>query len=186
MSKKCIILISGLPCSGKTTVAEIFRKYFNCNIVSMGDVIREESSKTGLEPHKIAIYLRCREGRRAVVNRVIDKVLKELENSNVVIVEGLRSFEELEAFREIGYNTVLIYVVASRRVRESRALSRGRAEDVKHVPSIHHRDLRESIYGLIELILYADYIINNDYEDLKKLEEDCLKIIKDIEKEIHG
>ncbi len=183
---KCVILISGLPCSGKSTVANIIAKHLNCNVISMGDVIREESSKTGLEPHKIAISLRLKEGRRIIAKRVVDKILRELDRKDVVIVEGVRSFEEIELFKEYDLNTVLIYVTASRKIRISRALSRGRSEDLKDVPELTLRDLRESIYGLTELIIYADYIINNDYEDLRRLEEECFKIVKDIDKIIHG
>ncbi|NPB00156.1 MAG: AAA family ATPase [Crenarchaeota archaeon] len=171
-----LLLIAGLPCAGKTTVAKILSELTNAPVIVMGDVIREISEKTGEEPHKVAVGLRRREGRRAVAMRVLEK-LKNIQSS-LVIVEGVRSIDEVECFRENGYDTYLIYVVASRPVRERRALSRGREEDVKHVPTITLRDLRESIYGLAELIVYADMILLNEFERVEDVREACINLLR--------
>ncbi|NPA71174.1 MAG: AAA family ATPase [Crenarchaeota archaeon] len=174
MSK--LLLIAGLPCAGKTTVAKILSELTNAPIVVMGDIVREISQKTGEEPHKIAVGLRVREGRRAIALRVLEK-LKNIKN-DLIIVEGVRSIDEVECFREHGYETYLIYVVASRPERERRALARGRDEDVKHVPNITLRDLRESAYGLTDLIIYADVVLLNEYESIEGVREACINLLR--------
>ncbi len=171
-----LLLIAGLPCAGKTTVAKILSELTNAPIIVMGDIVREISQRTGEEPHKIAVGLRLREGRRAIALRVLER-LKNVQ-SNLVIIEGVRSIDEVECFRENGYETYLIYVVASRPVRERRALARGRDEDVRHVPHITLRDLREAAYGLADLVIYADVILLNEYERIEDVREACINLLK--------
>ncbi len=171
-----LILIAGLPCAGKTTVAKILSEILNSPMIAMGDIVREISLKTGEEPHRVAIGLRLREGRRAVALRVLER-LKEYQN-NILIIEGVRSIDEVECFRENGYDTILIYVAASRPVRERRAWERGRDEDVKHVPSLTLRDLREAAYGLTDLVIYADVMILNEYDRIEDLREACINVLK--------
>ncbi|NPA22694.1 MAG: AAA family ATPase [Crenarchaeota archaeon] len=171
-----LILVAGLPCAGKTTVAEILSKLTGAPIIVMGDIVRELSQKLSEEPHRVAIGLRLREGRRAIALRVLEK-LKDTPN-DLIIIEGIRSIDEVECFKENGYETYLIYVVASRPTREKRARERGRDEDVRHVPSIVLRDLREATYGLAELVIYADAMLLNEYERIEDLREACINILK--------
>jgi len=91
-----------------------------------------------------------------------------------------RRIEEVEEIRDkLNVKTYLVYVVASRPVRESRFQARGRADDLT-IRQLVARDLRESVYGLTELVIYADKIIVNDYPDLEPLEKEIDKLCQEI------
>ena len=166
---KLLVLVSGLPCSGKTTVAQIIAQSFNAPILSMGDVVREEASKLGEDLGKIATLLRLREGRRAIAKRLVEK-LRGVD-SEVVVIEGVRGPDEVSLLKEeSGCDVFLVYVVASRPVREERFRRRARQDDVG-LTTVNVRDLRESLYGILDLLMIADSVIVNDYENVQELEE---------------
>ncbi len=175
---RLLILISGLPLSGKTTLAKILSAKLNAPIFSLGDIVREEAAKLGRDPGEVASTLRVREGRRAVASRLVEKI--ESARSNVVIVEGVRSIEEVEELCEkLSARPYIVYVVASRPVREKRMRERGRLDDAT-TRTVTLRDLRELIYGLAELLVYADKIVLNDHNELAVLEQEAETIIEDI------
>jgi len=163
------ILIAGLPCSGKTTVAKILSEKLKAPLFSMGDIIREEAARLGIDPGKVATMLRTREGRRAVAYRLVEK-LRDV-TAEIVIVEGVRGPDEIDVIKEmLNMDTVLIYVVASRPVRESRFRQRARQDD-RTVSSVLVRDLRECLYGILDLLTIADIVLVNDFEEVSQLEK---------------
>lgn len=164
-----IVAVAGLPGAGKTTVAKLLEKkgfvYF-----SMGDIIRGEAQRHSISPDKTAVLMRLEGGKRAVVNAL----LQALKGDRIVI-DGLRSVEELEALEDIG-EVFLVYVVASRHIRYERLVGRGRGDDPTSFAQFHLRDLRELKFGLAELIARADYIIINEGKSIEQLEEEVSRI----------
>ncbi len=166
---KLLVLVSGLPCSGKTTVAQIIAQNFDAPVLSMGDIVREEASRLGIDPGKVATLLRLREGRRAIARRLIEK-LRNVDK-DVVVIEGVRGPDEVAHLKEeSGCDVLLVYVVASRPVREERFRRRARQDDVG-LTTVNVRDLRESLYGILDLLTVADIVLVNDYETTRELEE---------------
>lgn len=94
-----------------------------------------------------------------------------------VVVDGVRSIEEVEALEEALGSIFLIYVVASRKTRYMRLLSRGRTDDPLTYSQFYMRDLREMRFGLAELLARADYIIVNEERPIEELEKEVAKLV---------
>ena len=104
-----VVGLAGMPGSGKSLVVEIARE-LGYAVVVMGDVIREETVKRGLEltPHnvgKVMLQLRAESGNTVVAQKCISKIQKQ--QSGKVIVDGLRSLFEVDAFKELSPSSPL-------------------------------------------------------------------------------
>jgi dephospho-CoA kinase len=78
------------------------------------------------------------------------------------VVDGIRSYVEVEAFQKSLRNFVLVTVHASPQVRFQRLSTRGRSDDPKTWEVFHERDMRELGVGMGYAISLAEYIIIND------------------------
>ena len=168
-----LLLITGMPGAGKSTVLSVIAEH-GYPILLMGDVVREEVEKLGLSPTPenvgwAAVELRRKEGARAVAKRCILKLRKFSAENRVVVVDGVRSLEEVEAFREEFRNILLVAVHASPQTRFRRFLARNRSDDPESWAVFRDRDLRELGFGIGEAIAMADYMVVNEasVEDLK-------------------
>jgi len=97
MKDKVVIGVAGMPGAGKSVMEEVAQK-MGYAIVAMGDEVREEAKRRKLEPTpenlgKIMLMLRKEEGSDVVARRCIPKVKNAKEN--VVVIDGIRSLEEL-------------------------------------------------------------------------------------------
>ena len=96
-----VIGFVGLPGSGKGEASQIARQH-DLAVVVMGDVIRQEATRQGLEPTdknlgSIGNALRAAEGPDAVAKIAFKKA--KATGENLVVVDGLRSKEEVDFFR---------------------------------------------------------------------------------------
>jgi dephospho-CoA kinase len=81
--------------------------------VLMGDVVREEAKKRGVEPDaenigKIMLELRQTEGKAVIARRCVPKVVSTTRQK--VIVDGIRSLDEVEEFKRHFSKLVLMAV----------------------------------------------------------------------------
>jgi dephospho-CoA kinase len=169
-----------MPGSGKTTISEIVKE-MGIPVIVMGDVVREEARIRGIEPTpknlgKLMIELREKMGANVIAKRCVDKI-KEL-NSKIVLVEGVRSLEEVEEFRKVG-DVKIVAVHSSPKTRYERLSRRGRSDDPKSWEEFGERDLRELDVGIGRVISLADEMIINEgtLEDLKK---NTLKVFRKV------
>src|SRR5919201_6744522 len=105
MSKRLIVCLTGMPGAGKSTVA-FFLKEKGFELVTMGDAVREEAKRLGLEPTdtnlgKLMLKLRQDLGPGAVGHIVMQKLEREASSGNIVI-DGIRSIPEVEILKNIG------------------------------------------------------------------------------------
>ncbi|MCC6017500.1 MAG: flagellar hook-basal body complex protein FliE [Candidatus Verstraetearchaeota archaeon] len=175
-----IICLTGMPGSGKTTMSEIVKE-MGIPVVVMGDVVREEARIRGIEPTpknlgKLMIELREKMGANVIAKRCVDKI-KEL-NSKIVLVEGVRSLEEVEEFRKVG-DVKIVAVHSSPKTRYERLSRRGRSDDPKSWEEFRERDLRELDVGIGRVISLADEIIINE-GTLEDLKENTLKVFRKV------
>jgi len=160
-----VVGVVGMPASGKTEAAEVAREE-DVPVVSMGDVIREEVELRGLEPTdenmgRVGVALREKEGDDAVARRCASDIRSK--DAPVVLVDGVRSADEAEYFRdEFGDGFVLVAVKAPFETRLERVRSRGRSDDADAADELRERDERELGYGMGEAIDEADVTIGND------------------------
>jgi len=160
---KRVIGISGMPGAGKG-VAACSASKLGLKVLVLGDVIREETERRGLEPTPknvgaVMLQLREEEGSAAVAKRLSPKI--EESSSTTVIVEGIRSLDELTELRS-KYEVVTVAIHASPETRFRRLLSRGRSDDPKDMATFNERDLRELKVGLGEVIALADIVLVNE------------------------
>ncbi|MGD0203457.1 MAG: AAA family ATPase [Candidatus Bathyarchaeia archaeon] len=184
---KIVVGLAGMPGSGKSLVVETARE-LGYAIVVMGDVIREETVKRGLDltPHnvgKVMLQLRADGGVTVVAQKCIPKI--EEQASTKVLVDGLRSLYEVEAFKAHFAKFSLVAVHASPETRFSRLFNRRRSDDPSGWEVFRDRDMRELSVGVGNVIAMAEQMIVNDNsveeikpkvaETLRRIEEKWLK-----------
>ncbi|NIO44099.1 MAG: AAA family ATPase [Candidatus Aenigmarchaeota archaeon] len=184
MPKKLVVIV-GLPGSGKSTVAEFIKKEFNADTVHSGDVIREEVKNRGLEytPENDALiadwFNETEEGERSLVQRVWDKV-KDSEK-DLILVEGFRATGNIEFLEEVAkIKPIVIAITASFNVRVQRELKRGRFGKEEGINYLKLREKQEKKHGIENLINNADYTIDNSGLNKEETNAKISEIIKEV------
>lgn len=161
-----IIGTVGLPGSGKGEAATVARE-LGIPVVTMGDVIRRECRERGLDPAEhhgqVASDLRTEDGPTAIAERSIPLIREALADSDTVVVDGLRSMAEVEAFETaFGTEFTLLSVEAPFEVRAERLEARGRDKAASEGgETLEERDARERGFGLDEVMEAADIVVEN-------------------------
>jgi dephospho-CoA kinase len=179
---KLVIGLTGMPGSGKSLVVEAAKK-LGYAVVTMGDVIREETAKRGLELNpanvgKVMLELRAESGDQVIAKKCIPKILQT--ESPRVMVDGLRSYAEAEVFKAAFANFVLVTVDASPKVRFERLSTRGRSDDPQSLDVFVERDMRELRVGIGNAIALAEYVIIND-DSKEALESKVADVLSKVE-----
>jgi len=158
-----IIAFVGMPGAGKGEASKIARD-LGVSVVNMGDVIRKEAKRVGVdmaEAGNLATELRVREGADVVARRSIPTI-EELDTT-LVLVDGIRSIDEVEAFKEaFGDNFTLVAIEASFKERLDRIKARKRADDPVDESGFLSRDERELGWGIGRAVKDADITIENN------------------------
>jgi dephospho-CoA kinase len=182
--KKALILIVGLPGSGKSFAADVIKKHFHAKVFETGDVIREEVRRRGLENNpendkKVRLWFHS--GREhLIVKRLWGKVKNE---RGIVAIDGLRSPKELTLFKKLYKGKIfLIKIKSSFSIRAKRSIKRGRFGKLESVKYLKERDKSElsELVGLKQLLKKADYTIDNSKLTKKQMEKRVVSLIKSI------
>ncbi|MWV63979.1 AAA family ATPase [Halorubrum sp. JWXQ-INN 858] len=157
----------GLPGSGKGEAANVAAAA-GVPVVVMGDVVREECRRRGLDPAehhgRMAGTLREEEGDDAIAARTLPLIREAAADGDgdAVLVDGLRSTVELERFREaFGDDFTLVAVHAPFELRAERLDDRGRDASDASLEALRERDEREIALGLGETLERADVEVDN-------------------------
>ena len=126
-----IIGLVGLPGSGKGEASRVARQQ-GLTVLVMGDVIRQEADRLGLEATdgnlgRIGSALREKEGPEAVARRVLERAVASGEDT--VVVDGLRSREEADYFASQAEEFHLVEICAPAEERLRWLQARGRPDD---------------------------------------------------------
>jgi len=163
MPKKNVIAMSGMPGAGKG-IASQAGKQLGFDVFVLGDVIREETERRGLDPTPqnmgtVMLDIRAKEGPAVVARRLMSKI--EQSKASTVIIEGIRSLHELNEIRT-KYEVVPLAIHASPKTRFERLLSRNRSDDPKTWETFQERDFRELDVGLGHVLALADIVLVNE------------------------
>ncbi len=170
-----VVLIVGLPGSGKDVATEALEEELGYKAFRMSDELLEELERRRLpitreNMRKVGMELRKERGMAAIAKLVISKMKKS--DSDYFVVNGVRNPEEIEEFkREFGDEVLTIAIIAPKKLRFLRQLKRKRSgfdeseysrfleEDEKEIRTFHMGDAMAS----------ADYFVLNDggIEELK-------------------
>lgn len=178
--KKLIVCLTGMPGAGKSTIAEGLKSK-GFEIINMGNAVRNEAQKRKLEPTgenlgKLMLELREKNGLGAVA----ELVKTEIENSksDVIIIDGIRSYHEIEVLKKYGY-VKLLAIHASTDTRFAFLQKRGRSDDPKTKQNFEERDDRELTVGISNPIALSDDAISNNNLSKEELIELSFNKIKE-------
>jgi len=183
-ASKKLVGVTGMPGAGKSLVVKVAKER-NYAVIIMGDEVREEAKKrqvqaTAQNLGNIMLELREKEGAAAIAKRCISKI--ENTKQKMILVEGIRSLDEVEAFKKSFKNFCLIAIHASPKTRFKRLFNRGRSDDPRNWETFVERDIRELDVGIGKAIAIADYMIVNE-ETIEKAEETIHQTLEEIEKD---
>jgi len=161
---KLVIGLVGMPGSGKSLVVEAAQRR-GYTVVVMGDVVREETRKRGLELNpknvgQVMLELRKAGGNGVIAEKCVPRI--QSEESERVLVDGLRSLHEVDVFKAHFPKFSLVAVHASPEIRFKRLNHRRRSDDSDEWEVFCERDLRELSVGLGNAIAMAENIIVNE------------------------
>lgn len=184
MSKR-VLAITGMPGAGKTEAANFFRSK-NYPVISLGSIILRELDAKGLshtpENEKfVREQLRQKRGMAACAIEILPELKNLLKKKDIVILEGIRSWEERQFLIEKVANLVIIAILAAAKIRYQR-LSKRLNRRISPTAAFN-RDMREiARLNICPTILLADkYIVNEGSK--KEFYNNLQRIVKEINEE---
>jgi len=176
--KQKIIAVVGMPGAGKTTACEFFRQKgipvlrfgdeTDRGLREMGKPLTEENERCYREK------LRKELGMAAYAIKIRPRIEKALKENNLLVLDGLYSWEEYEYLKKFYDNLFLLCVYVSPQIRYERlsarkirnlAVEEARQRDIAEVINLHKGPP----------IAIADYLIKNEgsvgnlYKELEEL-----------------
>lgn len=177
-----ILVVVGLPGSGKSTVAELLRER-GFDVIELGDIWRELLKKAKLpmnDPKATREFtkrLRETEGKDVYARYAVKKIKRSMKH---VVIMGVRSTYELDYIKKKLKDIKLIAVLSPFEMRFRRLKRRAKPEDPLTRPVFEWlntrekrgfmSDKREEKHGVVVVMNQADYAISNTgtTRDLKK------------------
>lgn len=174
-----IVAVTGMPGAGKSTAAQALVAAGWKRIV-MGDVIRGETKRRGLEPDAkntgdVMVQLRRERGDSAVADLCLEEIARR--RLHRVVIDGIRSMAEVETFRRSAA-VVLVAVHASPERRFALLRERGRRDDPLSKEMFLRRDQRELGVGIGNAIALADEVISNEHATPPKLSAEMVALVE--------
>ncbi|MDM7274807.1 MAG: AAA family ATPase [Thermoprotei archaeon] len=176
-----IIAVTGMPGSGKSSVARVLGEELGAPVLVMGDVVREEAARRGLEltPANLEIVareLRLEYGPGFVADVIAERI--KAMGVSIAVVDGVRSLSEIQSFSKLG-RVCVVAVHSSPSVRLERVIARGRVGDARSVEEFKLRDRSNIALGIGEAIALADYVIVNN-SSLENLLEEARRLAGEV------
>ena len=190
-----MICVTGLPGSGKSTVASILkRKGFA--IVEMGEIVREGMADAGLDTRgsrirEYSMKMRRKHGGAVFAKHAVERAEKYLRRGRNAAIVGLRNTYEMELARKSagkGVGVFLVGVFAPKSLRFERLMNRGRGDDPAMRAKMEERDRQErngylagssgKSRGTDALLQSSDYLLFNTESKMQLYKDANLLISK--------
>lgn len=164
--QKTIIAIVGLPGSGKTDAAAFFKQR-NFPVIPFGKTVNDYIDRKKL-PHsekvhkKVREELRAKYGKEAIAVLNMDEIKKTLKNNSIIIIEGMRSWEEYLYIKKVfpKVKLVVVCIYSEKHLRYKRISKRNDLSE--HYGE--ERDINEIVgINMGPTIAYSDFVIKNNY-----------------------
>ena len=168
-----------MPGAGKSTIAEGLKPR-GYDVINMGNAVREEAKKRNVELTrtnlgKLMLELREKNGPGAVAELIKSQI--ESSSSNVILIDGIRSNEEIKVLRKFG-SVKLLAIHASTDTRFEFLQKRGGSDDPQTKEHFEERDNRELGVGISNSIALSDDAISNTGLTKEELLQTAYKIIQ--------
>lgn len=173
-----VIVLVGLPASGKSSIADPTVKKYNIPILETGTFVFKEVEERGLEvsPDNIkAVSMECKEKSDSYfTEKLVQHAEKEYGDRKVIFVSGCRAMSEIDFLNEkFGRDNVMVIGFhASQDTRHKRIANPDRvggagakaAEDkaLMNFDNFLAREKKELGFGVGSVFAMADIIIANE------------------------
>lgn len=153
-----ILLIAGMPGAGKEELLNVARS-MGIPFLRMGDLVREFHSGSGTE---MAVGQFANSEREANGKDIWAKRAIERMGGDIFLVDGCRSMDEVNSYRGLSDDVIIIGIHAPPSMRYDRLVKRGRDDAPRDIGEFMQRDSREMGWGLSDVIALSDMMIVND------------------------
>lgn len=193
VGKQVVVVVVGLPGSGKSVVAGMLGK-MGFGVIELGDIWRELLKKNKIDrsdpigTREFTRRLRESEGKEVYAKYAYKRINK---GKKLIAIMGVRSDYESNYFRKRIKNLYIIALLAPLNLRFGRLKTRGKPEDPKTINSFKWLDQRErqgfmrekseEKHGVVHVMEDADYVIANT-STIDRLQANVVKVIKEIKK----
>ena len=174
-----IIIVTGMPGSGKEEFLNVARS-MDIPFLRMGDLVREHyelngCAEKGVRIGEFASLEREINGNGIWAQRAIEKM-----SGDIYLVDGCRSNNEVQEYKAISPDVIIVAIHASRETRYRRLVARGREDAPLNIDDFDSRDNREMGWGIGNTISLADIIIDNSstLEDFQQRAREVLESLR--------
>jgi dephospho-CoA kinase len=160
--KKIIICLTGMPGSGKTTVADMLKEH-GFTIVELSSQLTQLMSIFGIPFNmknrvELAVSLKETFGRD-ILAKLSEEDVKRAKGD--VVISGVRSSIELRCIRSQGSNVYAVALQVPTLVRFNRLKKRKGGFEIKNYRELEFRDRSDAAMGMSKVIRAADYTLLN-------------------------
>lgn len=177
-----LIIVAGMPGAGKEEFLTSMRN-LGLPFLRMGDLVREYHSATfpengNCEIKGFKITGPMKDGKPVDAVPTVGqfansereehgfdiwaKRAMERMSGDVFVIDGCRSLDEINAYKSLTDDVVLIGIHSSPATRYERLVKRGRDDAPKNKEEFAARDTREIGWGLAETIVMSDILLVNE------------------------
>ena len=153
-----ILLIAGMPGAGKEELLGVARS-MGVPFLRMGDIVREYHASSGTDMSVSAFASSQREelGKDVWARRALERM-----HGDIFLVDGCRSMDEVNSYRSLSDDVMIVGIYAPPEARYQRLVKRGRDDAPRDIGEFEARDSREMGWGLSDVLALADVMILND------------------------
>ncbi|MDI9216421.1 AAA family ATPase [Clostridium tertium] len=171
-----IIGLTGLMGTGKTSIVDLCNENQKYHVIKLGEYLRrrETSSDYSIENLELkAEQIKSNLEHKSLGEFFLDSINNSLEENKIVIVDSIRTIEDVKFFSKITTNFIMVMIILDEQTRIERLSKRRRNFDPKNIDEIRQHDKWEMDFGIKYIFpLVNKYIINNSLEDsVKEFEE---------------
>lgn len=168
-----------MPGCGKEEFIKV-AKESGFDVVRMGDIVREEATRRGLDSDDKSVGGMANEEREKYGLGIwAVRTLPRIKGTRVM-VDGIRGIAEIEVFREAyPENLWVISIEASTETRYERIKRRKRKDATYTREQFDKRDEREKKWGIEQAMAEADFTILNE-GSLDEYQKEAEKVLKEI------
>lgn len=182
-----VVCLAGLHSAGKSVFSEVACT-LGFSVVRMGDIVREEMKKEGKEVtsqsiQEFSVEYRRRHGATAFAKLTADKIERD---AKLVLIDGLRSLDEYEFFKQEFGKCVLVAIHSSPKTRFGRRSVRGRPDDPNDYQGFLKSDFLDLNLGVGYLLALADYHLVNEDMSVDSFRGQSKKLLETLVKTVCG